>query len=101
MTVESRKHVWVTINNRVTQIAKPIPIYEKVSQIAEDQITTLYTLDELWEDYNSFPSYIKSSHQKILNSLCIMEEWRKGMERKGSPFIKALSAPPHFVINIK
>ena len=27
-----------------------------------------------WEDYNSFSSYIKSSHQKILNSLCLTEE---------------------------
>ena len=44
--------------------------------MAENQIITLYTSDELqlWEDYNSFPSYIKSSHQKILNTLCVMEE---------------------------
>ena len=75
MIVETRKQVLVTINRSVTQIAKPIPIYEKVSKVTEEQITTLYTTNELWEDYNSFPSYIKSSHQKILNSLCIMEEY--------------------------
>ena len=81
MIVETRKHVLVTINRRVTQIAKPIPIYEKVSKVAEEQIITLYTTNELqlWEDYNNFPSYIKSSHQKILNSLCIMEEYSSCM----------------------
>ena len=72
--VETTKHVWVTITRRVEQIATPPLIHEKVSKKSEDQITTLYTPDELqlWEDYNSFPSYMKSSHQKILNSL----SWR-------------------------
>ena len=49
MIVETTKHVWVTINRRVSQIATPIPIHEKASKIAEDQITTLYTLGELYE----------------------------------------------------
>ena len=43
MIVKTTKHVWVTINRRAPQIAKLIPIHEKVSKIAEDQITTLYT----------------------------------------------------------
>ena len=56
----------------------PTPIHKKVSKIVKDQITTLYTpavhVIQSWEDYNSFSSYIKSSHQKILNSLCLTEE---------------------------
>ena len=36
MIVENRKHVWVTINRRVTQTFTPTSIHEKVSKIAED-----------------------------------------------------------------
>ena len=81
MIVKTMKHVLVTINRRVAQIAAPIPIHKKTSKIMEDQITILYTPDELqsWEDYKSFPSYMKSSHQKILNSLCVMEECASGL----------------------
>ena len=77
MIIKTTKQVWVTISRRVAKIAKPIPIHEKVSKIAEDQITTLYPPDELqsWKDYNSFPSFIKSSYQKILDSLCVMKEF--------------------------
>ena len=81
LTVETTKHVWVTINRRVAQIAKPIQIHKKILKIAaEDQITTLYSPDELqsWEDYNSFPSYMKSSHQNIMNLLCVMKECSRG-----------------------
>ena len=81
LTVETTKNVWVTINRRVAQIAKPIQIHKKILKIAaEDQITTLYTPDELqsWEDYNSFPSYMKSSHQNIMNLLCVMKECSRG-----------------------
>ena len=35
LTVETTKHVWVTINRRVAQIAKPIQILKKVLKIAE------------------------------------------------------------------
>ena len=39
MIVETTRHVWVTINKRVSQIAVPTPIHEKISKRVEDQIT--------------------------------------------------------------
>ena len=69
-------HQWIYSLRRSWTTVHPIPIHEKVSKRVEDQITTLYTPAKLqkWENYNCFPSYMKSSHQKILNSLCVMEE---------------------------
>ena len=71
MILETRKHVWVTINKIVLQITTLIQIHEKVLKLTEDKITTLYTPNKLksWGGYNSFPSYMKSSHQKIMNSI--------------------------------
>lgn len=50
-------------------------LYDRVSKVTEDVIRTLYIPDKLkdWEDLNSFPAYMKSSHQKLLNSFCIVE----------------------------
>ena len=50
MILETTKDVWVTINGIVSQIAAPTLIHQKVPKIVD------YL--ELWEDYNSFPSYI-------------------------------------------
>ena len=83
MIIETTKRVWVNINSRASQIVAPTPIHKKVSKVVEDRITTLYTPAELqlWEDYNSFPRYIKSSHQKIINSLSVIEQCSSKMLR--------------------
>jgi len=44
-----------------------IELYDRVSKVTEDVIRTLYIPDKLkdWEDLNSFPAYMKSSHQIV------------------------------------
>ena len=51
-------------------------MHDRIPDVTDDIVTTLYTPDELkgWKDYNSLPAYIKSSHQKLINSFCVLKD---------------------------
>ena len=55
---------------RVLRDETPVLIHEKVTEVPSDNVITLYLLDELeaWEDFSSFPAYLKFKHQKVLNT---------------------------------
>lgn len=73
--VHITKKLWETVSKRVLQIETPKQLQEKVSDVAEDTIITLYAPIELkdWEDYTSFPAYMHAYSTK--SSLTVFVCW--------------------------
>ena len=80
ITIQTTSTLWVSVAQHVLQIKAPTQIHDKVIAIPTDGVTTLYTASELsaWEDFSSFPAFMKASHQKILNSFCAAESCALG-----------------------
>mgnify|MGYP000754506107 FL=1 len=72
MMLETSKKIWVSVSKQVLQVKPPSKLEDKFEETKEDSITQLYTTEELanWEDFKNFPVYMKSAHQKMMNSFC-------------------------------
>ena len=89
--VETTDGIWVSVSRKVLQIERPADLLEEEEYEeagAEDAITTLYTESELlrWEEYSSFPSFMRSSSQRILNGACVLERCEGAAELVGTSY---------------